>query len=329
MLNGRIATWLADDRGIDFHWIGEPAEDTIRSTRRFTQECADATVPFEKLRHEAQSLYRSLLSQFSKQLVQNTDVLIDGDSAIVDIPWQALVDDNDQYLVQSHWIVRIQSLGLSSKTTPHAKLGKLKHALVVAVSDSGLYAGANSNPARLVDAELEGRSVSSTFPIATLLLDDRAKFREIKREIRSANVFHYAGHTISTGSFSAGLVLGGVGDDEKTGILDAQAIRSFQVPNLRLAVLSACQTQGSDERAFSDADSLALAFLQIGVPEVIASRWAVDSHETAIMMRIFYENIAAGSSPSLSLRAAEIETLRNSETRHPYYWAAFNSFRAS
>jgi CHAT domain-containing protein len=52
----------------------------------------------------------------------------------------------------------------------------------------------------------------------------------------------------------------------------------------------------------------------------------VDSRITARFMQIFYDNLLGGASVISSVRVAELQLRTNTETRHPYYWAAFAVF---
>jgi len=57
--------------------------------------------------------------------------------------------------------------------------------------------------------------------------------------------------------------------------------------NLRLAVLSACDTANGDDGTFADLNSVARNLTVLGVPQTVASRWNVDSAVTRQLMRAF------------------------------------------
>jgi CHAT domain-containing protein len=63
--------------------------------------------------------------------------------------------------------------------------------------------------------------------------------------------------------------------------------------------------------------------LEAGVPDVVASRWNVDSEATRQLMNFFYRQLLAGHDVSSSLRAAQKELAAKPGMAHPYYWAAF------
>lgn len=328
-ISGHVAVWFLDQQGLTFAWLDETAVSVARSSHRFTVECADPGSDLASITRDGRSLYQTLVAPFSERVASSRTLIVNGDSEFADIPWQALVDSTGQYLIQHHVVVRIQALNSGFHNAPSQPVSSKNHALVVAVSRPALPIDSESTVVPLNEAVPEGQAVSAKFAIAKLFQDDSAQFVDIKREIRTATVFHYVGHSIASNSMGFGLVLGKSALRPGNGVLDAQLVRSLNAPGLRLVVLSACRTEGSDQKGLSDADGLALAFLNIGVHEVIASRWDVDSHQTLSMMTSFYDHLVLGEPPEDSLRTAELSLLANSETRHPYYWAAFGNFRAS
>lgn len=66
------------------------------------------------------------------------------------------------------------------------------------------------------------------------------------------------------------------------------------------------------------------ALLSAGVPQVVASRWKVDSSTTAVLMDSLYENLSTTHDVQRSLHIAAINLSRTKP--HPYFWAAFSLF---
>ena len=90
----------------------------------------------------------------------------------------------------------------------------------------------------------------------------------------------------------------------------------------RLAVLSACSTGVGGENGLLDTGNLVHSFLAGGVPSVIASRWNVDSDNTAKLMSSFYLHLEKRETVAQSIYEARREML--TAQKHPYYWASFN-----
>lgn len=95
---------------------------------------------------------------------------------------------------------------------------------------------------------------------------------------------------------------------------------------LRLAVLSACYSANGAESIFDDRDSLARLLVGAGVPEVVASRWMVNSRATATLMKEFYAQLRSGRDVSGALHDATHKLRATREFAHPFYWASFSAF---
>ena len=61
----------------------------------------------------------------------------------------------------------------------------------------------------------------------------------------------------------------------------------------------------------------------LGVPEVVATRWQIDSASAVPMMSTFYRGLAAGLRVPRALTAARLSLIRDARYSHPYYWAAY------
>jgi CHAT domain-containing protein len=62
------------------------------------------------------------------------------------------------------------------------------------------------------------------------------------------------------------------------------------------------------------------------VPEVVASRWQIDSTATSRLMNEFYRNLIAGDTVSDALTTASRNLRTEPGFAHPYYWAGFSAF---
>jgi CHAT domain-containing protein len=61
----------------------------------------------------------------------------------------------------------------------------------------------------------------------------------------------------------------------------------------------------------------------LGVPEIVATRWQIDSSSAVPMMDAFYSGLARGLTVPRALTAARQSLIRDARYRHPYYWAAY------
>jgi CHAT domain-containing protein len=58
-----------------------------------------------------------------------------------------------------------------------------------------------------------------------------------------------------------------------------------------------------------------------GAAATVLSRWDVNGDSNGQWMKVFYRELAGGSSAGLAAAAATRE-MRKAGARHPYYWAA-------
>jgi CHAT domain-containing protein len=61
----------------------------------------------------------------------------------------------------------------------------------------------------------------------------------------------------------------------------------------------------------------------LGVPDVLATRWQIDSGSAVPMMDAFYGGLSKGLTVPEALTAARRSMVRDPRYRHPYYWAAW------
>lgn len=113
---------------------------------------------------------------------------------------------------------------------------------------------------------------------------------------------------------------GEAGLHEDDGLLTGLEISAIQLPNTRLAVLSACETGLGDIEGSEGVFGLQRAFKLAGVNYVIASLWQVPDKETASFMKLFYSKLLNGK----PIRESFYDTQMQMRKMHPpYYWAGF------
>jgi hypothetical protein len=117
----------------------------------------------------------------------------------------------------------------------------------------------------------------------------------------------------------SGLVLSGAnvlprdGLFDDGGILTAESIAGADLRQMRLAVLSACETGlGETATLGQGVFGLQRAFHMGGCRDVVASMWKVDDEATAALMALFYKHLwVDGDPPLTALRRAQLELMRS------------------
>ena len=311
-----IAIWAYDDRGIVSYWLATPPQNVHELAVKLERLCADPSSDLSELRTTARSLYDLLIKPVEERLDTRRTLLFEPDDSLTTLPWDSLVDENGQYLGLRYATAVMPGIYRAKRLRAATRIEPSSAALVVSVPVAlGLTP--------LSDAENEAQAVAAMFSGARRLQDKDATRSAIRASMRETTVFHFAGHAISS-SQRNGLVLAQVDPATKSAVLFGERdLASRDVQKLQLAVLSACSTAGETENSNSGTEGLGEVLLRDGVPHVIASRWTVDSLETANLMKVFYVRLIAGSNPANALHEARAALALQPASVHPHYWSAF------
>jgi CHAT domain-containing protein/tetratricopeptide (TPR) repeat protein len=320
LLSRGLAIWAYDDRGIRSIWIEKDPAYIRLLSRRFAELCDTPSSSLTAFESTAQELYELLIAPVSDHLRPQQTLVIEVDEDLAAIPFQALINTNGHYLIDEYPIVYSPGLRyMAQLPTGDARFRLGMGALIVASSAGGPEAGLRP----LADAVLEAHAVAGHSPGARLLIDNQATLAAVKSELSHATSFHFAGHA-GRRRERTGLFLFSDTEREKTIVFDSSLLEGTSMPALRMAVLSACSTEKGEEGSALDSGSLVRAFLRVGVPHVVASRWDVDSGSSSALMQAFYDAMLLGRTPAQALATAEIQMRRRAV--HPYYWAGFDAF---
>ncbi|HXC43368.1 MAG TPA: CHAT domain-containing protein [Candidatus Dormibacteraeota bacterium] len=313
-----IAVWAYDDRGVSSRWIPTSLPPVQDMVIRFQRLCSDRNSDIATLRISGRALYDLLIGPVEERLAPGRTIVFEPDDFLEDIPWEALVDPSTHYLLERSPIFLEPALYRTMHLRPASSIAKDVQALIVSVP-----AAKEEGLTPLVDADIEAQAVANGFQSAHWLQGTNATLSAIRNEIRGSVVFHFAGHAISSPQRS-GLLLAEIDPDTQLSrLLGADSFKARETGNLQLAVLSACETEKKAESGSSGTENLAQSLLHAGVPHVVASRWNVDSRETAEFMKNFYAELWTGNSVSNSIHKARLTLASQSPYAHPYYWAAF------
>jgi CHAT domain-containing protein/tetratricopeptide (TPR) repeat protein len=239
------------------------------------------------------------------------------------VPFPALRDRSDKYLIERHTITTapaIQVLDFTHElTTQHRDAAG---AVVVGNPKMPSYAealGEPSQPLQPLD-----RSEAEAKAVARLLKTDPLIGAEATRatiwpRLPKVRTIHLATHGIlddGSGLRSA-IALAPSNDDD--GFLTAEEILDLKL-NADLVVLSACDT-GRGRITGDGVVGLSRSFIAAGVPSVIVSLWTINDASTASLMVAFYQTFQESHDKAAALRQAMLTT--KSQYPQPEDWAAF------
>lgn len=116
-----------------------------------------------------------------------------------------------------------------------------------------------------------------------------------------------------------------IATEVEDGILTAYEISHLDLSNVKLAVLSACETGLGDINKVDGVYGLQRGLKRAGVRAILMSLWKVDDEATRILMVEFYRNLMSGKTKYQSLRDAQkyLRSVDNGKYDDPKYWASF------
>lgn len=281
-----------------------------------------------------------------------TRFIIAPDGKLNLLPFEALRDDQGEYLLKSRVINYVPS-GTILDTLRRTEKQQSAPRPLLAVGDvayenqggagrriptpvslrgriergmadlSGI--GLHDLPQTREEVEEIGKIVGSD---AVILLGNDATETAFKKEpLDQFRVLHLAVHGFADTQYPerSALVLGlgrKSGDD---GLLQVREIIRLRL-NADLTTLSACDTGVGKLQGQEGISNLVEAFLVAGSKSVVASLWSADDTFASALMEQFYKRLAQGEDTSSALRDAKLDLLTKfGDQVSPFYWAAFTS----
>ena len=250
-------------------------------------------------------------------------LIVEADAGLDQVPFDALIDTQGNFL-GDRYDVSI-SPGLFYLAHARSPLLAAVNAKALVVSNSEVDALGRPGLSPVPRSEVEAAQISHLLPRSHLLQGREAMADVLLRDIKEADIFHFSGHAVVVDNASE-LVVAAENHDLQSELLDALRFERTPIRRTRLVVLSACSTAGNELQTLSEEKSLARMFISSGVPQVVASRWSVDSEATTELMVVFYGRLVAGDTVGHALREAKRTIRTQKQLSHPYYWASFSVF---
>jgi CHAT domain-containing protein/Tfp pilus assembly protein PilF len=283
-------------------------------------------------------------------------LLIAPDGSLNLIPFAALVDEQNQYLIERYNISYLTSgrdllrlLDSSPSQAAPLVVADPLFGTVEAIAMRGGQkvgnpqsgqqqekGGQRSDPAQIFFRPLPGTkgealAIKAVLPEASVLLQQEATETALKRA-RAPRILHIATHgfflsDVAEPSVRSGLALSGAnrgrkGDDD--GVLTALEMAGLDLWGTRLVVLSACDTGLGEVKNGEGVQGLRRALILAGSESQVMSLWPVTDEGAKELMIEYYKALQQGEGRSEGLRQVQLRMLRGSkERRHPFYWAAF------
>lgn len=281
-------------------WAGFAAEDGAVTVHRFALPGDPQTLP------PAEQAAR-LLTPFRAAIERSRRVRILPYGSLRAVDFHALPFGGD-ILLAARPVVYGLDLVTPAEVRPAGR-----RALVVANPSGNLPAAGREG--RAVAAELRGQRPAWS---AEVLQGRAATADSVRRALPGADLFHYAGHGVFSGSGGWESVLRLAGGTELT-LGDLLALQ--RAPSW--VVLSACEGGRSSADAPVEGLGLAYAFLLAGSRSVIAATEPVDDDAAQGLLSELYEGWSAAPDPAALLRERQLAWRRRHRSGD---WQSFRLF---
>jgi CHAT domain-containing protein len=175
-------------------------------------------------------------------------------------------------------------------------------------------------------AEKEATEIAALYRNHRLLLGDKATKSAILENLKTADVFHLAGHAVvnSDAPMLSRIALAPDIGGKEGGIFASELYHENMI-HTRVVVLSACSTAIGGKPRLEGIESLVRPFFAAGVPVVIGSLEEIGDKLGAEFMGRFHRRLSAGEGVLESFRKVQLEFLRSNDRSlsSPRAWAAF------
>ncbi|HWP43231.1 MAG TPA: CHAT domain-containing protein [Blastocatellia bacterium] len=184
---------------------------------------------------------------------------------------------------------------------------------------------------RLLTTRWEAEKIASLAPAgqSKLALDFAASVETVMSgKLARYRIVHFATHALINNEqpelSAIALSMFDETGRSREGLLRLRDIFSMKLP-VELVVLSACRTGLGKQVRGEGTLGLTRGFMYAGAPRVVVSLWSLEDKATAEFMVRFYRNMLGQQklSPASALRRVQIETMKDSRWRSPFFWAAF------
>jgi CHAT domain-containing protein/Tfp pilus assembly protein PilF len=259
--------------------------------------------------------YAILIEPIADLLPTNPDdrLIFIPQSSLFLVPFPALQDSNDKYLIEKHTISIAPSIQILSLTQPKNTANNASNSLIIG---NPYPFPENLDP--LPGAETEAKEIATILQTKPLIGTEATKSAVID-QIERASLIHFATHGFFDDRHGLQSSLAFSTADKEDGLLTADDILNLKL-QADLAVLSACDT-GKGQITGDGVIGFSRSFVAAGVPTVIVSLWSIPDLPTAQLMVEFYRHRQQGMDTSQSLRQAMLTVMK--VYPNPADWSAF------
>ena len=244
----------------------------------------------------------TLLVEPVRNSIAGSHLVIAPHGILHSLPFQALFD-GDQYLIDRFTV----------SYAPSASVYSLCQKRSAQAGGGSLILGIPDPTVPFVLEEVG--AVAACLPESEVLLGPNATAEQLRQKGPGSRFIHISTHGYfrRDNPMFSGIRLG----DSYLSLYD---LYQLKLP-AELVALSGCSTGLNVVAAGDELLGLARGLIHAGAETSMLTLWDIHDQSSAQLMKLFYSNLARGSSKAIALQQAMAHV--KSERPHPYYWAPF------
>ncbi len=317
-LEDKLAIWVVENEKFELFEKQMTLTELENKIDKYRKNTLEKAKP-ENLEESAKELFKLLIPD---DLDKGKTLCLVLDKSLHQIPFSSLVSPDGKYLIEDFSLIYSPSSSVFVIASENAnkRQNSSKAESLLSIGNPRFDREENPDLADLPNAEIEASKIAENYSGVKNFIGEDATKRNFLNELENAEIIHFAGHFVANGQSSSNSKL--VFTDED---LRAFEFSDKKLGKAKLVVLSACETAYERINKSEGAIGIGRTFLAMGAPQVVASNWKVDSEATKDLMISFHKFRREDRLSSIdALRKAQLEMLKNENTRSPYYWSAFS-----
>jgi hypothetical protein len=313
ILPDRLLLYRATSQGVFWTSVPIHRDDLMMVSANLERAVSSPATSQESVDQAARRAGETFMGGVGTAAGASGRLLLEPDPLLGNLPWPAIEAGSGPVGLQFD-LEEVPSLLLAARPGAPARVGGSP--LVVGASL------ASHDYAPLPEVLKEATSVARFSHNPSVLLAGQATAGQVMARLQTAETIHFAGHAGEYAE-STRLLLAPDGSPGDRPWLDSDLFRKHPPRAARLVVFSACASGKREEGWNHGMGDIVDTLASLGVPEVVATRWQIDSGAAVPMMDGFYGGLSKGMSVPQALTAARQSLIRDVRYRHPYYWAAY------
>ncbi len=320
----------------------------------FRLSLEDKDTSTAQLKQAARQVDQKLMEPVRELLGSTRHILLSPEGELNLIPFEALVDQQQQYLLENYRFTYLTSgrdlLRLSEESasqTPPVVLGNpdfdRSAGELIDNQNHGNVATRSIDLSKRDFSPLPGtaeevKEIANKLGVAPLLAGKATE--SAVKGVNSPRILHIATHGFFENApnqelstlydnpmLLSGLVLAGVKQKPtapENGVLTALEAVGLKLSGTELVVLSACDTGSGRISSAEGIYGLRRAFVMAGSQTQLISLRKVEDKATKELMLAYYQRLLDDNmGRTEALRQTQLDMLKDQRYQHPYYWASF------